>query len=500
MTHDSDGDRTRTEAPNIDRISTGVPGLNEILHGGLIPQRSYLVRGDPGTGKSILGLHYLTEGLAAGGTALFINLEEQTADIKQNAATLGFDLDGIEFLDLSPKSDFFTGDQGYDVFEASAVERDPIIEAISERVASVEPDRVFVDPISQFRELSSDDFQFRKHALSFMRLMGEHGATVLFTTQATASEPDDDLQFLSDGTIELGYASTGRSIAVPKFRGSPTHSGNHGMTITDEGLVVHPQLSPGEYAQEFVSEPISSGIPELDELLNGGLDRGTVTVISGPTGVGKTTTGTQFMKEAAGRGEHSVMYLFEESEATFARRSEAINIPVAQMAERGTLTVEEIEPLAVSPQEFAQRVRRQVEEEDADIVMIDGIAGYKLGIQGDEDDLVTHLHSLGRYLKNMGVTVVLIDEVASITGEFQATNVGISYLADNIVFLRHIEINGEMRKVIGVLKMRTSDFERTLREFEITRNGIKVGGPLTELRGILRGTPEWKDESPDSGC
>jgi circadian clock protein KaiC len=176
------------------------------------------------------------------------------------------------------------------------------------------------------------------------------------------------------------------------------------------------------------------------------------------------------------------------------QRSEAVNIPVAKMRERGTLTVEEVEPLQVSPQEFAQKVRHQVEQEGADIVMIDGIAGYKLGLQGDEDELVTHLHAVNRYLKNMGVSVILIDEVANITGEFQATNVGISYLADNIVFFRHLEIRGEMRKVIGVLKMRTSEFERTLREFEITEHGITVGEPLTQLRGILSGTPEWIDE------
>lgn len=126
--------------------------------------------------------------------------------------------------------------------------------------------------------------------------------------------------------------------------------------------------------------------------------------------------------------------------------------------------------------------------------MIDGIAGYKLSIQGDEEELITHLHSLNRYLKNMGVTVLLLDEVSNITGEFQATNVGISYLADNIVFLRHLELRGEMRKVIGVLKMRTSDFERSLREFEITEHGITVGEPLTHLRGILNGTPHWTDE------
>jgi circadian clock protein KaiC len=494
MTDTIDSDTVADDTVSIDRLSTGIEGLDSILHGGVIPERSYTVRGEPGTGKTILGLHYLTTGIEAEETSLFINLEETTADIKQNAATLGFDLEDVHFLDLSPKSDFFAGDQGYDIFESGEVERDPMIEEITERVSDLQPDRVFVDPISQLRYLSTDEYQFRKQALSFMRMLSEAGATVLFTTQATEDAPDDDLQFMSDGTIELGYATTGRSVSVPKFRGSETQSGNHAMEITDEGLVVYPELTPGEYDQEFVSESISSGVPEVDELLNGGLERGTVTVLSGPTGVGKTTTGTQFMKEAAGRGEHSVMYLFEESEATFMQRSEAINIPVSKMRERGTLTVEAVEPLQVSPQEFAQMVRQQVEQEDADIVMIDGIAGYKLGLQGGEDELVTHLHALNRYLKNMGVTVILIDEISSITGEFEATNVGISYLADNIVFLRHLELRGEMRKVIGVLKMRTSDFERTLREFEITEHGITVGDPLTQLRGILSGTPEWTDE------
>lgn len=327
-----------------------------------------------------------------------------------------------------------------------------------------------------------------------MQLLSEEGATVMFTTQATDDSPDDDLQFMSDGTIELGYASTGRSFRVPKFRGSATMDGNHALKITDQGLQIYPQLTPGDYEQAFVDEPISSGVPEMDELLSGGLDRGTVTVISGPTGVGKTTTGTQFMKEAAGRGERSVMYLFEESETTFMRRSEEVNIPVEKMRERGTLTVEEIEPLTTSPQEFANMVRREVEEEETEIVMIDGIAGYKLALQGNEDELLSNLHALNRYLKNMGVTVVLVEEVSDITGEFQATDVGISYLADNIVFLRHLELRGEMRKVIGVLKMRTSDFERTLREFTITEHGITVGEPLTQLRGILSGTPEWTDD------
>ena len=141
-------------------------------------------------------------------------------------------------------------------------------------------------------------------------------------------------------------------------------------------------------------------------------------------------------------------------------------------------------------------VREEVEERDADIVMVDGIAGYRLTLRGEEDMMLQQMHALGRYLKNMGVTGIFIDETRNVTGEFHATMENISYLADNIVFLRHLEVEGELRKAIGVLKKRTSDFERTIREFRITEHGITVGEPMSELRGILSGTPEVVKREP----
>jgi circadian clock protein KaiC len=193
------------------------------------------------------------------------------------------------------------------------------------------------------------------------------------------------------------------------------------------------------------------------------------------------------MKEAAGRGERSVVYTFEESRETLMRRCAAINMPVSAMVERGTLAIVPVEPLRFAADEFAALVRQEVEERDARIVMIDSVSGYRLSMRGQ--DLVSHLHALCKYLSNMGVTVLLINEVEYLTGDFRITDVGISYLADNVVFLRYLEIDGELRKAIGVIKKRLSDFERTLREVEITRYGIKVGEPLTGLRGILRGVP-----------
>lgn len=476
-----------------DRLSTGITGLDQVLHTGLLSGRAYLVRGGPGTGKTTLGLHFLAAGIAKGEQVLYITLGEPAEQIRLNAEQLGFNSQEIAFLDLSPSSEFFTEIQTYDIFSPAEVEREPTTQRIIQQVETLKPTRVVLDAMTQFRYLSADPFQFRKQVLSFMRFLLEQGATVLFTSEGSKASPDDDLQFMSDGVIHLNSDSAdGRTLNVTKFRGSDFRRGFHSMRLTNQGMEVYPRLQPEAYKREFITKAMSSGVPELDELLHGGLEPGTVTIFTGSTGVGKTTLGLQFMKEAAGRGERSVIYAFEEPEEIMLHRAESVNIPVHTMRDRGTLSVVPIEPLHFSPDEFANLVRQEVEEKKARIVMIDSVAGYRLSLRGE--DLVSHLHALCKYLQNMGVTVLLINEVESVTGDFKVTDVGISYLADNIVFIRYLELEGEMRKAIGVLKKRLSDFEKTLRELEISRYGIKVGKPLTQLRGILSGTPEWVDK------
>jgi circadian clock protein KaiC len=169
------------------------------------------------------------------------------------------------------------------------------------------------------------------------------------------------------------------------------------------------------------------------------------------------------------------------------------------MVDEGTLTVEAVEPLERSSGEFAQQVRAEVEANHPAVVMIDGTSGYRLSLREDERvDLVRELHALCRYLKNVGVAVVLTEEVPSVTGEFRPTEGKISYLADNIVFLRYLELQGRIRKSAGVLKKRFSDFEPTLRELRITEAGIEIGEPLQNLRGVLTGTPEWVGEDVET--
>ena len=477
----------------LKRISTGIPNLDEILSGGLIANQAYLVKGPPGSGKTTLGLHFLSAGSVLDETSLFISFNENETKLRRNAQQIGIDLERIEFLDLSPSTETFTQDQTYNIFSPAEVEQGPMTQKLIKAIADIEPKRVFLDTITQFRFLVSDPFQFRQQIRSFIRFVLERDITLMLSSEESNDYPDDDLQFMSDGVIKLTSTPQVRNIEIAKFRGSGFIRGYHELQLSDRGAAVFPNLVPEAHQRDVELETISSGIPEIDELLHGGIERGTTTIISGPSGVGKSTFGVQFMKEAAGRGERSVLYSFEEAIETLSARYRAVNIPIDDMIEHGKLSVVKVEPLKYTPNQFAQLIRTEVEQNDAKIIMIDSTSGYKLSMQGE--NLIRQLHSLCQYLKNMGVTVILINETHSIAGsEFSVTEVGLSYLADNLVFLRYLELNGELHKAIGVLKKRVSGFERTLREFKITKYGIKVGEPLTQLRGILNGVPRWIGE------
>lgn len=477
-----------------ERLSVGVSGIDRVLSGGLRPRSATLVRGTPGSGKTIFGLHFLAAGVEAGETGLYINLGEPVDYLRETARGFGLDIEPVEFLTLSPTSEEFRSSESYDLFSSAEVEGPTLIEDIRDRLEEIGPDRVVIDPATEFRYLSPDEHQFRTRILSLLDLLKAQEATVVLTSQAAASMPDDDLQFLVDAVINVEEETERRTIHVSKFRGSSARKGRHTLEIADDGMRVWPALEPGRHGRTATQSTLSSGIPELDELLSGGVTTGTITFFSGPTGVGKTTTGLQFMKEAASRGQRSVLYSLEEDETTLRNRASAVNIPIDEMIDGDMLTIEEIPTGTYTVDEFTSHIRTEVEERDAEIVMIDGTTGFEQCLVGFDERPVDALVRIGRYLRNMGVTGLVTNEVHQITGSFQATEQQISHLADTIVILRHVEYRGELRKVIGVLKKRTGDYEPRLRELEITGEGLCVGEPLSELRGILTGTPEWSDD------
>jgi circadian clock protein KaiC len=472
----------------LKRTSTGVSGLDEILLGGLIAQRSYMVRGGPGSGKTILGLHFLDCGAAQGQNCLFLTFGESKAELSRNGSLLGFAMERLYFLDLSPNSNYFAESQDYDIFPPSDVERAPIARRIRDEVNALKPCRVFIDGMTQLRHLSPNAFQFRKEALAFLRFLSEMGCTVMFTSESDEG-PDADLQFLADGVITLESHAAQRRLIVSKLRGSDFRPGYHTLRLSNRGMEVFPRLLPEDFSISFEPHVIPFGVPQLDSMLHGGLERGTISILTGPSGVGKTTLGMQFITTAAARGERAAVYVFEEQGLSLRRRCSAIGIEVEGPISDGTLSLVQIEPLRFTADEFALMVRDEVEKRHTRVVMIDSVSGYRLSVR--DQDLVMHLHALAKYLQNMGVAVLLINEVETITGDFRVTDVGVSYMADNIIFLRYLELRGELAKALGVLKKRISDFEKTFREIRITAHGIEIGEPLHGLRGILSGVPEW---------
>ncbi|MFD1600749.1 ATPase domain-containing protein [Halobellus rarus] len=488
--------------PSFTQLSSGIPGLDSLLEGGFVNGRLYLVVGDPGTGKTLLGTQFLRAGLAADETVLFIHGEESVADLRANAAELDIDIDGAEFLDVGPESDFFTSSQSYDIVDPQDVEDGNLVSDIRDAIEELDPERVLIDPISQFQYLEPSEYQFRKRIISLARFLKKRGTTVL-ATKTPNEQMDTQLRSLSDGVIDLEYENqrAGRRICVPKHRGVGQRDGKHGMEIRAGGIEVYPALAPESHDRSFEPTQFSSGIEALDALLGGGLERGTVTIVSGPSGVGKTTTATEFLSTAAANGEAAIAYLFEESLETFTYRSETFGHPISTLREDGSLLVEGVNSLALSPEEFSHRARTQVAEHDAELVVVDGIAGYKTAIKGDGNsvDLRRRLRALTQYLVNTDTAVILIDQRSEVTGLPEATSDNVSYIADNILFENYIELDGELQRLVGVLKKRVGGFETTPRRYEITADGLDVGESVSGIHGVLDGIPDRSSErSPPS--
>jgi circadian clock protein KaiC len=472
------------------KVESGTPGLDAVLHGGFLPGHAAIVTGGPGTGKTIIALQFLA---AADGDALYIGFEEREQELRRNAAQLGIDLSDVSILDLSAKDERFFSDEAYTLFSTEEVEGEELLGQIASTIENHDLDRLVIDPLSELRSLLPDDFQFRRNISSLFNSLNHKDITTVCTAQPSDQEAEADLQFLGNTTIEIHRSTDRRSLEVTKYRGSETAAGQHTFRIhSGRGGHVYPKLVPGDHHRETTREPLPSDVDGLDALLNGGIERGSVTIVSGPSGVGKTTTGTHFLQAAAKRDERALAFLFEELRSDYLYRAAQLGMEVDDLVEEGTFEVQEIEALTQSPDEFAHHVREAVEDRDVEFVMIDGIAGYRLGLRGDDsqEQLTREIHALCRYLKRMGVTVILIEEVGEITGEFRSTNYKTSYLADNLIFLQYLEVDGDIEKAIGVLKKRFGGFEQSLRELQIDTGGLQVGERLSGYRGILTGTPE----------
>ena len=465
-----------------------------MLLGGLFPGHVYMIRGQPGAGKTTLALQFLREGAKEGEPVLFVTLSESEEELRENAASHGWDLQGIEFLDLHPGDEDLTPDGQYTIFHPADVELGPVTRRINETLDRIKPARVAFDSLTEFRLLSRDPLRYRRQILSLKSGLIARGITTLFLGESARQDLDIEVASIVQGVIALNLTKgregmARRSIEVEKFRGSSFREGEHPFRIERGGLIVFARLIAREHGREFARRRLSSGLAEMDRMLGGGLDRGNATLITGNAGVGKTTLGMNFLATAARSGTRSVLYTFDEGAEDIARRCDDIGMDIASNLAGGLIQIRKINPLLLYPDEFASWVRADAEIRGVGLVMIDSLNGYRQSMP-DERYLVGHMHQLIGYLNQMGITSILINQVSNFTGDFAATQFGLSYLADAVIVLKYYEFGGALHKAIGVLKKRLSDHEKTLHEYKITDKGIAVGAPLPMLRGILRGEAE----------
>ncbi|MBH3328177.1 AAA family ATPase [Pseudomonas oryzihabitans] len=477
-------------------IATGNAGLDQVLRGGLPKDRLYLLEGTPGSGKTTLGLQFLFEGVRQGESVLYITLSETSEELRCVAESHGWSLDGVHLFELSAADAVLGGAQEQTILHPWESELGDTIELIQARVDELQPRRLVFDSLSEMRLLAQDPLRYRRQVLALKQFFAGRGLTVLLVDDLTASggERDNHLHSLCHGVLTLerltlDFGAARRRLQIQKLRGVDFIAGYHDFVLRRGGLEIYPRMTAAGHYQEFVGQPVPSNIADMDALLHGGPLRGTSTLITGPAGTGKTTLALQYVTAACARGERCAVYEFDERIGTLLKRAESMGMPLHRYIDEGLLVVHQIDPAELSPGEFAWRVRRDVDENDCRLLVMDSLNGY-LAAMPQEQHLILQMHELLSYLSQSGVVTFLINPQHGLVGTM-TSSLDISYIADTVVLIRFFEAQGRLRKAISILKHRGGGHEDAIRELRIDTRGIRVGQPLVDFRGVLTGTPEY---------
>ena len=485
-------------------ISSGIAGLDDILRGGITPNRMYLVEGDPGAGKTTLALQFLIAGAAAGERCLYVTLSETKEEVEAVAESHGWDLTGIDIFEMATNDRTLAPDGELTMFHPSEVELGEATQRMLDAIERVKPSRLVVDSLSELRLVSQNALRYRRQVLAFKHFFSTIDVTALMLDDRTGSANEDgQLQSIAHGVIVLEqlateFGSERRRLRVTKFRGRAYRGGFHDFLIRTGGLDVFPRLIAAEHRERAEGGMIVSGVPAFDHLLGGGIPLGTSTLLIGPAGTGKSTLAAAFCVAAARAGQRSAAFVFDENIATYKLRSRGLRIGVEQAMAGGLMHAEQIDPAELSPGEFIARVRRAVEGDAATpgarLIVIDSLNGY-LNAMPEEKFLTAQMHELLAYLGQMGVATLLTVTQSGMIGNAMKSPVDTTYLADNVVLFRYFEAFGDVRRAVSVVKKRSGPHERSIREMRVDGDhGIVIGEPLREFHGILSGTPTFRGD------
>lgn len=457
------------------RTPVGIAGLDSILQGGMPSSRLYLVMGEPGTGKTTMALQFLMEGASRGESVLFVTLSESADELRVTADSHGWDISGVEIYELSPADQLVDIDLQQTIFHPSEVELTETTGALLATLERLRPTRIVFDTLSDLRMMAGAALTYRRQLLFLKQRLIEYKATVLLLEDDMVEGAD--IQSVVHGVLKLenpasDFGGERRRLRVVKMRGTGFVGGFHDYKIERGGLNVYPRLVAADTRSPAPEGQMTSGISGLDEMLGGGLDIGTTTLIMGPAGSGKSTVSMHVATSAAAAGQKTAMYVFDERPPTLFRRGNELGLDFTKYVDEGLITIKQIDPAEFSPGEFYNIVSSAVETEGVRVVVLDSLSGF-LNAMPAERHLILQLHELTSYLGQSGVTSIMILGQAG-TSEGYQSPVDISYLADTVIQTSYFDQGSETRTAIAIYKRRTGSHDRANRELTFGEGGLRI--------------------------
>jgi circadian clock protein KaiC len=478
----------------VQKLPTGIPSFDVIAKGGLPRNRTTLISGTAGSGKTIFAVQFLAAGIADGENGVFVTFEESSSDIRQNMRSFGWDLAAWEregsltFVDASP-------DPEIETIESGSFDLGALMARVENAVKKVNAKRVSVDSLGAVFSQFSDQSIVRRELFRIAWALKHMGVTAVLTAERVNDYGPIARfgveEFIADNVMVLRNVleaeNRRRTIEILKFRGTDHQKGEYPFAIIpDGGLIVIP-LSAIELRQKSSDIRISSGSPELDQMCGGGFFRDSVILISGATGTGKTLTVTQFLEGGAAAGERCLLLAFEESREQLIRNATGWGVDFEKMERDGVLRLLCDYPEVSGLEEWLITIQNTIREFKPKRVALDSLSALeRIGTNKSFREFVIGMTS---FIKQQEITGLFTSTTASLMGGTSITEANISTLTDSIILLRYVEMFGEMKRGLTVLKMRGSIHEKEIREFTIDQNGMHIGRPFRHVTGILAGNP-----------